>query len=395
VAKEDPFAGLPEISFAQVDIAALQAQVIQGFQTNWLALTGEQLNLTLADRRANFLYSLTYYLVQEHMLIDASAKQNLLPYSLGGFLDALGIFFDTERLPAAPAIVTLEFTLDQVYTTGLTVPAGTTVTSQASGLVFATDIDLTIAAGYQTGSTQATCTTPGPQGNGLLDINQVVGWTITGFYVTAQNLVASTGGADVETDEAFRIRLLGATDSYSPAGPKGRYRYYTLGVSSDITDVSVLGPEDGLDPGNVQVVVLLQDGVFPDGTMLQKVYDALNTDTVRDLCAYVTVTAPSGVPYTTSVRYWIDDLQSPNQVLIETNVTNAVNNWITDNKTGLGGSINPATLSQAVMEAGASYCIIDSPPRIALNLAQVGVLTDDPIINYEGLESDLQPLLPV
>jgi phage-related baseplate assembly protein len=392
MAKEDPFAGLPPVSFCQVDIAALQAEVIKGFQDNWFALTGEQLTLTLADRRANFLYSLTYYLVQERLLIDASAKQNLLPYSLGGFLDALGIFFATKRLPAAPAIVTLEFTLDQVYATPLTVPSGTTVKSAASGLVFSTDADLTIAAGYQTASTAATCTTPGPQGNGLLDISQVVDWTITAFYITAQNLVASSGGADVETDEAYRIRLLGATDSYSPAGPKGRYRYYTLGVSSDIMDVSVLGPEDGLAPGNVQVVVLLQDGAFPDGTMLQKIYDSLNTDTVRDLCAKVTVTAPSGVAYTTSVRYWIDELQAANQVLIETNVTNAVNNWITDNKTGLGGSINPATLSQAVMEAGASYCIIDSPPRISLNLAQIGVLTDDPLITYEGLESDLQPL---
>ena len=392
MAKEDPFAGLPPISFCQVDIAALQAEVIKGFQDNWFALTGEQLTLTLADRRANFLYSLTYYLVQERLLIDASAKQNLLPYSLGGFLDSLGIFFDTTRLPAAPALVTIEFTLDQIYATSTTIPLGTTVKSPSTNLVFATDADLTVAAGYQTGSTQATCTTAGPQGNGLLDINQVVNWTITAFFVTAQNLVASSGGADIETDEAFRIRLLGATDSYSPAGPKGRYRYYTLAVSSDISDVSVLGPEDGLAPGNVQVVVLLQGGAFPDGLMLQKVYNALNTDTVRDLCAKVTVTAPSGVPYTTSVRYWIDELQAANQVLIETNVTTAVNNWIIDNKTGLGGSINPATLSQAVMEAGASYCVIDAPPRISLNLAQVGVLTDDPLISYQGLESDLQPL---
>jgi len=392
MAQPDPFAGLPEISFCQVDLKALQAEAVSGFQQQWFKLTGEQLSLTMADRRANFIYSIVYYLAQERMLIDASAKQNLLPYSLGGFLDSLGMFFDSPRLPASPAFTTIEFTLNQVYAVSQTVPAGTAVQSPSSGMVFATDADLTIAPGFLTGSISATCTTAGPGGNGLFDINEVINWTIITFTVTAQNPQPSIGGADTETDEAYRIRLLSATDSYSPAGPKGRYRYYTEKVSPDITDVSVLGPEDGLSPGNVQVVVLLQNGQFPDAQMLQKVYNALNIDTVRDLCANVTVTAPSGVPYTTSVRYWIDQSQATNVVFIEDQVTNAVNAWITGNKNALGGSINPATLSQAVMEAGASYCIVDAPQRIGLSIAQVGVLTNDPIISYQGLESDLQPL---
>jgi phage-related baseplate assembly protein len=315
-----------------------------------------------------------------------------LPYSLGGFLDALGMFFNTARLPAAPATVTLEFTLDKAYGITQTVPQGTVVMSPTTGILFSTDADLQIATGFTTGSVSATCTTAGPSGNGLLDINEITNWTSSAFLVTAQNPIPSVGGSDIETDEAFRIRLLYATDSYSPAGPKGRYRYYAEAVSSLISDVAVLGPEDGLAPGNVQVVVLLQDGQFPDSTMLSNVYNALNTDTVRDLCAQLTVTAPSGIPYTTSVRYWIDQTQSTNVVFIGEQVTNAVNAWITDNKNALGGSINPATLSQAVMEAGASYCVVDAPSRIGLSIGQIGVLTDDPVISYQGLESDLQPI---
>lgn len=388
----DPFANLPAISFCQVDIAALTKQAIAGFQQNWYNLTGEQLSLTLADRRANFIYSMVYYLVQERMLIDASAKQNLLPYSTGGFLDALGMFYNTRRLAASPAITQIEFTLDQVYAVTQTVPKGTVVESPSTGILFATDQDLPIASGYPSGSVTATCTTTGPSGNGLLDINEVVNWGQTGFTVTAQNATPSIGGADTETDAAFRIRLLGATDSYSPAGPKGRYRYYALGVSPDISDVSVLGPEDGLSPGQVQVVVLLQGGKFPDALMLENVYNALNTDDVRDLCAELSVTAPSGVPYTVSVRWWADQSSATNVVHITDQVTSAVNAWSTDISLGLGGSINPAALSKSILDAGASYCVVDSPPRIQLNLTQVGVLTDDPIINYEGLESDLQPV---
>jgi len=390
--QQDPFAALPPISFCQVDIAALQAAAIKGFEDNWFKLTGEQLTLTLADRRANFIYSIVYYLAQERMLIDAAAKQNLLPYSLGGFLDALGIFFDSPRLGAAPAIVDMVFTLDKTYAVAQTVPQGTTVLSPSTGVTFATDADLVIAAGYLTGTISATCAQAGPQGNGLLDINEVTNWTATGFLVTAANPVASTGGADVETDEAYRLRLLIATDSYSPAGPKGRYESWAHKVTPEISDVAVLGPEDGLSPGNVQVVVLLQNGQFPNGTLLQKVYDYLNTQTVRDLCAKLTVTAPTAVNYSVTVRYWIDSSQSTNVAGIEQAVTAAVNAWVRDNSNALGGSINPATLSRAVLNAGASYCIVDSPVRIGLAIGEIGVLTDDPVISYQGLETDLQPV---
>jgi phage-related baseplate assembly protein len=390
---QNPFANLPEISYCQVDIAALQQEAVTGFQQQWFNLTGEQLALTFADRRANFIYSLIYYLVQERLLIDASAKQNLLPLSLGGFLDALGMFFNTLRLPASAAVATIEFTLDKTYTGTQIVPAGTAVESPASGLIFTSDQDVSIAAGYLSGSTTATCTTAGPAGNGLLDINEVINWTITGFYVTAQNPSPSAGGADIETDEAFRIRLLGATDSYSPAGPKGRYRYYAMGVSADIADVSVLGPEDGLAPGNVQVVVLLQNGAFPDQNMLDAVFNALNTDTVRDLCAQLAVTAPVAVAYSVSLRWWIDISQVNNLVFVTNQITAAVNAWVSENGNGLGGSINPAALSAAVIAAGASYCIIDQPSaRVGLTLDQVAQITDDPSINYQGSESDLQPV---
>jgi phage-related baseplate assembly protein len=226
-----------------------------------------------------------------------------------------------------------------------------------------------------------------------LDINQVTNWTINTFYVTAQNPTPSAGGADTETDEAFRVRLLGATDSYSPAGPKGRYRYWAMKVSADIADVSVLGPEDGLSPGNVQVVVLLQNGAFPDQNMLDAVYNALNIDTVRDLCAYLKVTAPTAVAYTVSLRWWIDVSQVNNLVAVSNNVTAAVNTWVSENGDGLGGSINPAALSAAVITAGASYCIVDQPSaRVGLTLDQVAQITDDPLINYQGSESDLQPV---
>ena len=265
--KSDPFIGLPEIFFANVDVTALQTAVIDGFLSAWEADTGEKLLLLPSDRRYNFLSSATAWLLGAYAVLDASAKQNLIPYSQGGFLDNVAIFFNTKRLPAAPAVVNLDFTLSLISASAEVVPAGTQVASAGTGVVFATDADLTILPGEPNGVTSATCLTAGAVGNGLADITNLVNWTGS-FVVSATNTEPSVGGSDTESDSELRLRLLDATDSYSPAGPKGRYKFYAESVSSAIGDVSVMGPEDGLAPGNVKVTVLLQDGTFPNEAFL-------------------------------------------------------------------------------------------------------------------------------
>jgi phage-related baseplate assembly protein len=369
----------------------LQTAVIDGFLSAWEADTGEKLLLLPSDRRYNFLSSVTAWLLGAYAVLDQSAKQNLIPYSSGGFLDNIAIFFNASRLPAASAVTNLVFNLSLSSASASVIPKGTQVASASTGLVFSTDVDLTIPPGSLNGFVSATCTTPGTAGNGLVDITTLINWTGS-FVVTVANQggEATTGGADVETDANFRVRLLDATDSFSPAGPKGRYRWYAESVSASIADVSVMGPEDGLAPGNVKVTVLLQNGQFPNQALLDQVYAALNTDTVRDLCAYLTVAAPSGVPYSVKVRYWAD-VEATNVIDIQNNVNANVNAWIAQNKSALGGAIVPSNLSAVVMAGGASACIVDSPAtRIPLALSQVGIHVNDPQVLYQGQEDDYQ-----
>src|SRR5260221_2592908 len=101
----DPFANLPPISFVNSDITALKNAIVANFQNAWLADTGEVLLLTQADRRYHFLVSLVAYLVQERELIDQSAKQNILPFSSGGVLDAFVTIFvnSSHRTSTSPA----------------------------------------------------------------------------------------------------------------------------------------------------------------------------------------------------------------------------------------------------------------------------------------------------
>ena len=392
MAKPDPFSGLPNIIFAQIDPVALQQAVISGFQAAWLVETGEALVLLPSDRRYNFLSSVTAWLIGAYATLDQSAKQNIIAYSSGGFLDNIAAFYNTTRLPASAATAQMQFTLSVSSTGVSTIPAGTQIASALTGLVFSTVSDLDIPAGTLGGNVAANCLTVGTIGNGLPvgDVHNLVNWS-GAFVVSASNTEATAGGAEIETDAALRVRLLDATDSFSPAGPKGRYKYYAESVSASISDVSVMGPEDGLAPGNVTVTVMLQNGVWPNQALLDQVYSTLNADTVRDLCAQLTVAAPSGIPYSVSVRYWIDQTQENNAINIQTNVQNAVTSWMIGVQGALGGAIVPSTLSAAVMAGGASSCIVDEPSaRIPLQLNQVGVIVDDPLVSYQGLEVDSQ-----
>jgi phage-related baseplate assembly protein len=389
----DPFANLPPISFVNTDVAALVQSVVTAFQQIWYAETGETLVLTQADRRYNFLQSLCAYLVNERELIDQSAKQNLLPFATGGFLDNLCSLFGPRalRLPAAAATCQMQFNLAVPISTDAVIPAGTQVGStDSSNLVFATDEDLTIPVGNVIGYVTATCTTVGPIGNGILPntVTNIINWT-SPYTVSATNTEATAGGADTETDYAYSRRIYLATQSYSNAGSYGAYEFFALSASSAINQVSVSGPEDGLDPGNVLLTVLLQNGAFPNQAMLDLVYAAVNSETIRDLCAYVTVQAPEPVAYSIWVSYYIDSSQANQVTQIQSDVNLAVQNWVNAQMLNLKGSINPSTLVVAMVNAGASYVIVSEPTHQLLTKQQIPSLVNDPTVVYLGTEPDL------
>jgi phage-related baseplate assembly protein len=389
----DPFVNLPAISFVNTDVAALQNAVVKSFQDMWLADTGETLILTQADRRYHFLLSLTAYLVQERELIDASAKQNLLPFAQGGFLDQLCSLYGPRglRLPASAAIVQMSFTLSAPLNTDAVIPAGTLIAStDATGLVFATVADLTIPIGNFIGYVNAACQTIGPIGNGLLanTITNLLSWNAP-FSVAATNVETSAGGADTESDYAYSRRIYLATQSFSNAGSYGAYEFFALSASASIAQVSVTGPEDGIAPGNVLITVLLQNGDFPNQAMLDLVYGAVNPDTIRDLCAKVTVQAPDPIAYSVWVDYYIDASQANQVTQIQSDVNLAVANWVNAQRLNLKGSINPSPLIVAMMNAGASYVIVSQPTHQILTKSQVPSLTNDPVVVYVGTEADL------
>ncbi len=122
-----PFDFLPPLEFANVDTTALTNAIVAGFQASWLAQTGEVLVLGPGDRRFHFLLSLTAYFQAAFLQIDSAAKQNLLPFASGGFLEALAAIYGPRAKPlqAEGALVTLQFTLATPISSVADIPAGT------------------------------------------------------------------------------------------------------------------------------------------------------------------------------------------------------------------------------------------------------------------------------
>ncbi|MGO4375370.1 baseplate J/gp47 family protein, partial [Paenibacillus sp. MCAF20] len=209
---------LPDIEYVSDDVTTTLNNMIIAYE----AISGR--TVYPGDPVRLFLLSLASIIVQQRSLINLTAKQNLLRYASSDILDHMGAFADTDRLPASQAAVTLRFTLSAPQTSAVTIPAGTRAsTASDPKRYFATSSLAQIAAGLMSVDVLALCTEAGTLGNNYVagQINQIV--DPIAFVASVINLSSSSGGADIEDDEAYRERIRSAPESFSVAGPSGAY----------------------------------------------------------------------------------------------------------------------------------------------------------------------------
>ncbi len=370
---------MADIEFISVDASETQDNIISIYE----ALT--ERTLYPGDPVRLFLTSLAQIIVQQRVLINSTARQNLLRYATGGVLDAIGEMYDTSRLPAEAARTTVQFTLSIPLTSATIIPAGTRVGPQGGGgeLFFITSDVLQIPAGAVTGSVSALCSVPGSSGNGFTpgQLNALI--DPLPFVQSATNTTESSGGADTETDDAYRQRIRSAPESFSVAGPAGAYEFWAKSASSAIIDVAVDSPA----PVEVVLAPLLAGGKIPTQDVLDAVLAAVTERDVRPLTDKVTVQAPVAVPYNIHLTYYIDRSRAAETTSIQQAVTAAVNGYATWQKSKLGRDINPSELIARVMAAGALRVQVTEPAFTDLSRFQVA---QDATVNatFGGLEDD-------
>lgn len=295
--------------FIERDVNQIEIEMIAQYEQ----LTGKTLQPAQVDRLLINAFAYREALIREK--IQYASIQNLVEYSNAPVLDELEKLVGVTRLAASAATVDIEFTFVSGHG-GVTIPSDTRVASVDNLAVFKTPTDTIVPAG--TDVVTITCTSQstgaGANGYGLGSINQIL--DPLAFLADAENTTISGGGAAQESDEALRERIKLAPSSFSNAGSKGAYEYFSLTASPSIIDVSVLGPNDtpAALSGEVNIYPLMEDGTTTPQTVLDAVSASVNDEKVRPLTDLVNVIAPTLIDYELEVDVTIYTGADPTSV---------------------------------------------------------------------------------
>lgn len=370
---------LPDINFADSDTSRVLSSC--------LAVAERLLGRTLypGDPMRLCVTVLAYMFSQQRAVLDYTGKQTLLRYAHGAALDHLGAIVGAQRLGRQPSLTTLEFTLAATLAYDAVIPVGTRGT--ADGAVnFATDAQAVIPAGGLTATVNAISDVAGPDGNGLApgQINKLV--DPLPFPVSVSNISISNGGSGVEDDEHLRERIQLAPESFSTAGPELAYKFWAMSAHPDIIDVSVLGPEDGLEPGHVDLRVLMEGGAAPSPEILALVLEAVTGERRRPLTDYVTAAAPETSVFDLEVEWWILQDNAALLTSVEAGVNAAVAGWLDWQVAMIGRDINVSELNRRMVNAGAKRVNIISPVFTHLDKKTMASFNGNKTVTYKGAE---------
>lgn len=227
--------------------------------------------------------------------MNEAVRGVMIAFATGADLDHLAAFYPETRLPGAAATFRAVVRLSAPLDVQVTIPEGYTVVSQNGEVEARLTHVLTILPGNLSSI-----------GTGLFEIVKPLGSLANGlqlhweaitplpFVVKIEQLDASHGGSDVESDDDFRRRIPLALEKYATGGPRGAYEALALEAEERVKDVCVTSPT----PGEVKVYLLSKEG---DGTadeaMIARVHAVLNAETVRPLTDHVETLSASIVRY--------------------------------------------------------------------------------------------------
>lgn len=353
---------LPQIDFIRADPQEILDECVK--------ISEEFLGrkLARADPIRLLIETFVAIIIKQRLKIDWTAKQNLLAYAVGDYLEHLGAIVGVERLPAAYAVTTAEVKLSAPRLQATTIRKGTRFTGDEN-IFFALDDDLIFTAGETVKTCAATCLSVGEVGNNFAigELNKIVDPQAWLFSIT--NVTKTEGGADIESDESLRERIHLAPESFSVAGAEGAYIFWAKSASQLISDVAVESPA----PTYVNVYVLLQGGEIPATEMLNLVSETLSAKIRRPLTDLVSVLPPAVVPFDVDITYYINREDSANAAQIIDDAEVAVADYVAWQKSRIARDINPDELIHRLKAAGVKRVEVRSPHFTVINSHEVAV----------------------
>ena len=345
---------IAEPNFIDRDPAQITSEMIAQYED----ASGKKLYPTQAERLLIDLFAYRENLVR--IAIQEAAKQNLVAYSRAPMLDYLGELVGVHRLPAQPAKTTLQFSVVSAYTSNILIPQGTRA-SASDSVMFATDEDVLLPARSLHIAVPATSLAAGEQGNGWqpAQISALVD-RIGHYDINVTNLTASTGGCGEESDDALRQRIQLAPESFSNAGSYGAYRFHTLSVSQSIIDVAVLGPDEGLPEGCVEIYPLTLNGL-PGIELLAQIEQEVSKEKKRPLTDKVSAKCALRVPY--EIRAQLTLFTTADQETTLAAARKAISLWTQQRQKHLGQDIVPNQIIKVLQVDGVYDVALNMPTK--------------------------------
>lgn len=347
----------PDIEFLETDTETIESNMIALYEEFVKQSGRRDYKVYPASPERLFIAWCAAIIVQQRVLINETAKKNVPRYAKGEYLDSLAeLFKDIERLPATPAVAKFRFYISAAQNQSVIVPQGTRITFDGE-ITFETTEELEIKAGEIYGEVNGKCQTAGVVGNDLApgQVKEIV--DVYDYYLKAENVTKTEGGAGEEDDASYYERMRESMESFSTAGPINGYIYHTKSVSTAIADVAATSPEAGV----VDIRVLLQGGEQPTKAVLEEIEEALNASDVRPLTDVVTVSMPEEDPFEIDMTYYISRNSQASTSIIDREARAAVEEYITWQTGKMGRDINPSYLTQLVMAAGVKRVEVRKP----------------------------------
>lgn len=375
---------LPSVDFLDgADFNFFKNGMIKAFQDKKSELTNTTVVLQPADDQSIMLSAAATYMewIMEH--VQAAGEQTMLKDTWGEAEENKAAMVGLSRKDATAATTTLRFTLSEARDTVTSIPEGSTVSSTNGEIYFETTEYAEIPIGETSVDVPAECTLTGVIGNGYEagSINSMT--DIIAYVESVANTTTSAGGTDAESDDDLKERIFLAPSSLSVAGPDDAYIYWCKAYNSNIGNVVVDSPS----PVVVNIYFVMKDGSLPEEEVIKGLSEFLQDGNIRPLTDKVTVATPAIQTFDVNVKYYINSSDSSKAVTIQSDVDQAVADYITWQSQVIGRDINPDELVKRMVEAGAKRVEITSPVFTTvsnLSIPQIGSKT----VSYGGVEDD-------
>ncbi|MDW1479658.1 baseplate assembly protein [Klebsiella pneumoniae] len=166
-----------------------------------------------------------------------------------------------------------------------------------------------------------------------------------------------TTDAEMESDEALRLRAQAAFEGMSVAGPSAAYEYFARSASGKVADARASSPA----PAEVIIAVLSTEG---DGTaspeLLAAVAEAVNDEEVRPLGDRVTVRSAEIVDYEIDATLYL--YPGPESEPIINAADASLQKFLKQNDKKISRDVARSAISAALHVQGIQRVVLNAPP---------------------------------